>query len=192
MNFQHITKAVSGFSNRTYLRWKVKEEKAGKDIVGEEFESMRKGFWNSYGLQAQPEVIAGYKADLVIRKNGIIKVIEEDKGHYVDACFLKRWLFNCAEVIQHYLDEGVDEEDIPMFCLCSATNMNKFDVTYKRCIRVFRDPIQKILKEKIIHLRYCKHERIPKNDYYKDNTGGYKLDKRLIQEQLDFASSIAR
>ena len=38
-----------------YLRWRIKTEKAGKDIVGEEYEKFRRNFYKSFGLIVEDE-----------------------------------------------------------------------------------------------------------------------------------------
>ena len=189
MNIKQMKSDVAIFASKTYQRWRVREEKAPKDIVGEEFERMRRGFWQSYGLQAQHEVIAGYNADTVVRRGETVLVIEEDKGHYYDACMLRRFLFNTAEIILHYVEEGKVDQ-VPVLSLCSSTKMKGCDDIFSKSIKVFDPTIQRIMKEKIRFFSYCKHDRIKAKRYYATPQGGYVLDDDLLQEQLDFAKEV--
>ncbi len=113
-----MKRLLTNYYSRTYRRWRVDKEKAGKDIVGEEYELMRKKFWTQQGFKAKKEKIGGYAADLVVRtKAGKVVVIEEDKAHYVDSCFLDRFVMNAGRVLQHYIDLKTHHEDIPFVSL---------------------------------------------------------------------------
>ena len=128
-----MKKLIEQYYQNTYNRWRVeKEKKAAKDIVGEEYEKMRKLFWSRYGLTAKSETIAGYNADLVVRnKDNKILFIEEDKAHYVDSCFLDRFMMNAARIFQSYIDMDSNESDIPFIVLSSMTKYNLYSNKFK-------------------------------------------------------------
>tara|TARA_R110000765_G_scaffold424112_1_gene534140 strand:- start:840 stop:1412 length:573 start_codon:yes stop_codon:yes gene_type:complete len=184
---------IENYCAKTYTRWRIKEEKAGKDIVGEEYELMRAKYWSQLGYSAKSEKIADYNADLVVRdsKNRIV-AIEEDKAHYVDSCFLDRFMMNAARVFQHYLDSGTLDEEIPFVILSSMTKYSLFGEKFDRNKKMFSKKIQKLMKEKMKYFPLCDHDRVRANKYFKEPASCFSLDKRLIEKQSNFVNNILR
>ena len=73
------------FYKPTYQDWRIDEIKAGKDIVGKNYEDFRKDFWESHGFEVsqQKKLFGIFDVDTLVYKNGELVAIEEDKGHYV-------------------------------------------------------------------------------------------------------------
>ena len=158
---------INNFYSSVYSRWRINEEKAGKDIVGEEYEIMREAFWKQNGFVPSKGTIAGYDADQVIRDpSGKIVVIEEDKAHYVDSCFLDRFAMNAARVIQHYIDSDMEDE-MPYIVLSSMTKYNLFEDKFAKNKNLFSDKIQSIMTEKVKYFPICKHDRVSAKKYFK-------------------------
>ena len=182
---------LTEYYNKTYKRWRIDEEKAGKDIVGEEYEATRRKYWSQFGFSAKSEKIAGYDADLVVRdKNNNIVVIEEDKAHYVDSCFLDRFMMNAARVLNHYINLGTKDKDIPPIVLSSMTTYNLFDEKYKANKSLFSDRIQKLMDEKINYLPMCDHDRVRAGKYFKSTDVSFTFSDKLIQKQSNFVDSL--
>ena len=182
---------LTDYYSRAYKRWRIEEEKAGKDIVGEEYELMRKKFWTQQGFEAKSENIAGYDADLVVRtKTGRIAVIEEDKAHYVDSCFLDRFVMNAGRVLQHYIDLEVLEEDIPFVSLSCMTTYKLFQQKLNDNMRMFSTELQEMMNKKVKYFPMCSHDRVRKGKYFKSEEVSFDFSDELIQEQIDFVSSL--
>tara|TARA_R100000234_G_scaffold29317_1_gene16975 strand:- start:22 stop:603 length:582 start_codon:yes stop_codon:yes gene_type:complete len=177
------------FYSTVHHRVRVIKDKSFKDVVGKEYEIMRKAFYQHLGLKASKEKIGNYNADLVVRDptTDRILIIEEDKGHYVDSCFVKRFLMNAAETIEKYIQEG---ETVPYFILSSPTSMSNYEKTYSYSSRLFRSEIKKIMDEKIVYLPYCSHDRVSKKKYYKNTNNCFALEDALITKQLEFITKI--
>ena len=186
-----IKTLLENYYARAYKRWRIKEEKAGKDIVGEEYELMRKKFWNQQGFEAKSENIAGYDADLVVRtKTGRIVVIEEDKAHYVDSCFLDRFAINAARVLQHYIDLEVLEEDIPFVSLSCMTTYRLFQQKLNDNMSMFSTELQEMMSKKVKYFPMCSHDRVGRSKYFKSEEVSFDFSDKLIQEQIDFVDSL--
>ena len=178
------------FYDSTYRRWRLNKEKAGKDIVGEEYEKMRESFYNIFGLTAKKGRIAGYNADLIVKdKNGKIVIIEEDKGHYVDSCFLKRFLCNAAEIIDAYMESG---EEVPYIVLSSPTTLGSYNKAYAKVSKLFRHEIKKMMDLKIVYLPYCNHDRVKNDSYYTSTDNCFKISDTLITNQLKLVEKATR
>ena len=144
----------SNYYQPAYLRWRVNSEKAGKDIVGEQYEIMRKEFYEKCGLNTvvdrKLKRIAGYDADTMIKtREGL--VLEEDKAHYVDSCFLQRAISSHAKVIFHYLNE---DKKPPLFILSCPTKMKNFEQVFGSSIRLYRDDIKHYLENSFHECNY--------------------------------------
>lgn len=182
---------LTEYYSKTYKRWRIDEEKAGKDIVGEEYETIRRKYWSQFGFTAKSEKIAGYDADLVVRdNNNNIVVIEEDKAHYVDSCFLDRFMMNAARVLNHYIDSDIKDEDIPPIVLSSMTTYNLFDEKYKANKALFSSRIQKLMDEKINYLPMCEHDRVKAVKYFKSTDVSFTFSDKLIKKQSNFVDSL--
>jgi hypothetical protein len=203
-NIQEFTDEFNTFYNRVYNRWRLNidpdtkkdiKEKSGKDIVGKEFELFRRKFYQSHlsdtNLSLSPKKdckkILGsmFDADLALYQNGVINLIEECKGSYVDSCFLKRAIGNFAELISVCQKNG---KEVPFFVLSCPTKMGNFSEVFNSYICIFNNSIQSEIINKFKYLPLCKHGRVTKKGYYSSNKICFKLDDSLIEEQLSYVS----
>jgi hypothetical protein len=186
-----IKTLLSDYYSRAYKRWRVEEEKAGKDIVGEEYEKIRARLYKAQGFTAKSEKIAGYNADLVIRDSkGRILIIEEDKAHYVDSCFLDRFIMNAARVLQHYIDLEVEEEDIPYVVLSCMTKYRLYDSKLQDNTRFLNTELMEMIYKKVKYFPMCEHDRVDSNKYFKSPDVSFDFSDKLIQEQIDFVDAL--
>lgn len=184
-----VKKLFESFYSSTYHRARILKDKNFKDVVGEEYEAMRRDFYISFGFKAEKEIIGHYEADLVVRdsKTNEVLAIEEDKGHYVDSCFMKRFLSDAAEIINSNLQEGVAT---PTIVLSSPTNMGNYKEAYECSSRLFRPEIKKVMDEKIVYLPYCTHGRVSRAKYYKNKSNCFALSDELITKQLELIKTL--
>ena len=179
------------YYKKTYDRYINKSDnKAFKDIVGEEYETFRKLFYTSLGFKlANSKRVFGtnYNADIALEKDGVVKIIEESKGHYVDSCFLGRAIKDFAKIIKKCLDNKIEA---PFFILSCPTRMNNFSDVFNEEIELFRDEIKEVLKSKFIYQPSCKHGRLPKEKYFTSEIHSFKLDDKMIEDQIFFIQSL--
>ena len=181
MNNKDFKQLFDDYYKSVYQRWKINNEKAGKDIVGEEYELFRQQVWENNGFAVTKQRVGSYRPDLVIWKDGNIIAFEEDKGSYVDSCFLKRAMLNYAETISYYLEKG---ETVPYFVLSCPTTSGTYDKTFNNIKKLFTSEIRKIVEEKFIYLPLCKHDRITsKKGYFANSDSCFTLDDSLLENQ---------
>lgn len=188
-NFKKLFK--SEFYDKSYKRWRIDSEKAGKDIIGEQYEIFREKYYESFGFTiGNGKKIFGssYNCDTVVKNNkNEIVILEEDKASYVDSCFLGRAIQNAAEVFDICLDKGIT---IPYFVISSSTRYNKFDEICKRRLRLYRNDIQEIFKSKFIYLPLSENDRISQKKYFMTEESCFNLSDKLIKEQNKFVKGL--
>jgi len=181
---------VKEFYKPTYRSWRILEERAGKDIVGAEYEKYREKFYSKLGFEiSSGKKVFGtnYDCDTAVGLNGEIVILEEDKAHYVDNCFLTRALSNAGEVMNSCINKDYEP---PWFILSCATKMNNYQDIFDKRVCLFRKDIQELIKEKFIYLPLCEHGRIPAKRYFIDKENCFQLDDQLIKNQLDFLEKV--
>ncbi len=188
---QYIQHFEDSFYNTVYDRWRIQQEKAGKDIVGEQYETFRAEVYKNYGFDVvedkKKKTIGGYDADLVIEKDGEVVIVEEAKGHYVDSCFLQRAVSSYAKVIDSYLSQ---DRSPPYFVLSCPTKMNNFSEVFEKQVSLYREDIRQYLKAKFLYMPICSHGRVSRKQYYATQTNCFMLDKTLVDEQILFLESL--
>jgi hypothetical protein len=172
-----------------YKRWRVDKEKAGKDIVGEEYEKFRKNYYTQKGLKALKgkRVFGDMNPDLVVYKGEEIVIVEECKGHYVDKCFLERAIGDAVKIFRWCLENN---KSIPYFVLSCATNLKTFKPIFNHIVDNYRKDLADILKEKFVYLPLCDHGRLPKNSYFTNPDNNFKIDQTLVDKQEEIITSI--
>ena len=174
------------FYNQSYKRWRIDKEKAGKDIVGEQYELFREEYYKGLGFEiGDGKKIFGssYNCDTVVERNGEIVILEGDKASYVDSCFLGRAIQNAAEVFDICLEKKIN---IPYFVISSSTKYNLFDEICERRLKLFREDIQEVFKSKFVYLPLSENDRISQKKYFMTKESCFNLSDRLIEEQNKF------
>jgi hypothetical protein len=180
----------SEFYDKSYLRWRVNSEKAGKDIVGEQYESFRRLYYQNNGFtigNGKKVFGSSYNCDTVVKKGNKIIILEEDKGHYIDSCFLGRAISNAAEVFSECLDRGIE---IPFFVISSPTKMNNYDIICERRFKLYREDIVNLLKSKFLYFPLSENGRIAKEKYFASNVSSFNLSNELIETQNRFVDTL--
>ena len=81
----------------------LNKNKALKDCVGKAYENHRKRVWEYFGFKVSKDKYdAHFDVDWSITYNGVLIALEEDKGHYVDSCFLERALTGFCKTVNTY------------------------------------------------------------------------------------------
>ena len=193
MNNQMYRQYFSKFNDNVYRRWRIENEKAGKDIVGEEYESFRAAIWTGLGAFVETDKkekrLGSYDPDLAIRRtvDGEIFLLEEDKGHYVDSCFLKRAMQNFSDVIMECLEQG---REPPYFLLSCPTRMNNFQEVFKKSLLPFKEEVQHYFNEKFLYSPLCDHGRVARARYYASDQSCYKLNEGNIAKEISLLKGL--
>jgi hypothetical protein len=180
----------SEFYDKSYQRWRVNSEKAGKDIIGEQYESFRRLYYQNCGFtigNGKKVFGSSYNCDTVVKKGNKILILEEDKGHYIDSCFLGRAISNAAEVFSECLDRGIE---IPFFVISSPTKMNNYDIICERRFKLYREDIVNLLKSKFLYFPLSENGRIAKEKYFVSNVSSFNLSDELIETQNRFVDTL--
>lgn len=180
----------SEFYDKSYQRWRVDSEKAGKDIIGEQYESFRRSYYQSCGFtigNGKKVFGSSYNCDTVVKKGDKVLILEEDKGHYIDSCFLGRAISNAAEIFSECLDKGIE---IPFFVISSPTKMNNYDSICDRRFKLYREDIVTLLKSKFLYFPLSENGRIPKEKYFETEDSCFNLSDELILNQNKFIETL--
>lgn len=186
-NFEEI------FYNQVYKSWRIEKNKAAKDIVGECYEKFRRKSYEEFGFsisEKNKKVLgSSYNADMALELNGVIKIIEESKGHYIDSCFLKRAMTNFADIVNQCIKNKIE---VPYFILSCPTKMRNFSTVFNDTVGIFREDIQLEIKKKFKYFPLCKNGRIHKSKYFLNEKNCFDLDPTLINEEISFLNSIKK
>ena len=170
----------------TYQEWRV-EGKSGKDTVGKNFELFNRFLYELYDIPLldNKNKILGtkYNPDIAIGKdNDNVIIVEEDKGHYLDLCFLDRGAMNAAKVFRKCVEEN---KSAPFFVISCVTSYSLYDEVIKEDVNLFNDHISILMQEHLLYFPLCAHDRVNEN-YFTENKSPFKLDQKLVEERLNF------
>ena len=176
--------------------------KAKKDIVGARYEEHRESVIKSakHLDVATKEEVKGFKklydgnfdADkyIVHRETRRLLAVEEDKGHYVDKCFLKRAMENALETFATSIEKDLE---VPYFILNCPTKYSKYEEVFKRKLKLIHPKYVECFKEKFIYLPLCQHDRVRASKYLKPNVENpFTLDDDLCYNHDNFYNSLGR
>ena len=168
-----------------------KQGKALKDVVGKEYETHRKRVWEYFGFNVtKDKQQAMFNVDWSILYNGILIALEEDKGHYLDSCFLERALSGFCKTINDYQKK---EKEVPMLIIHRFTRYNKFDEKLKDDMDTRKTEIAHELNNKIVYTTLTNLSRLNKKKWFsKDLYNCYSSNSsnELILQDIEFIKSL--
>lgn len=174
-----------------YIQNEHKTGKALKDIVGEAYETHRKRVWNHFGFDVSKERYgAMFNVDWSITYQGILIAFEEDKGHYMDSCFMERALTGFSKTVNIYQKKG---KPIPVLILHSFTRYNKFSDKLEEDMDTRKAEIRDEIKKKIVYTTLVECDRLPKNRWFsKELYNCYSINAtdELIIKDIKFIRSL--
>ena len=158
---------------------------------GKAYEIHRKRVWEYFGFNVtKDKQQAMFNVDWSILYNGILVALEEDKGHYLDSCFLERALSGFCKTINYYQKK---EKKIPMLIIHSFTRYNKFDEKLKDDMDTRKTEIAHELNNKIVYTTLTNLDRLNKKKWFsKDLYNCYSSNSsnELILEDIEFIKSL--
>jgi len=168
-----------------------KSGKALKDIVGVAFENHRKRIWNYYGFTVSKDKYnAAFKIDWSINYNGKLIAFEEDKGHYLDSCFLERAISGFCKTINLFHKKG---EKVPVLIIHSFTKYNKYSYKLEEDMDTRKDEIKDEIKKKLVYTTLVDCDRLLKQKWFSKNlynSYSYNVNEELIIKDIKFILSL--
>ena len=136
--------------------------KALKDVIGIAYEKHRERIWKYFGFEVSKEKNdAMFDIDWCIKYKGELIAFEEDKGHYIDSCFLERALCGFSKTVNIYIKKN---KKIPLFILHSFTKYNKYIMKLEQDIDTRKSEISDILQNKLIYTTLVNCDRLSKKN----------------------------
>lgn len=174
-----------------YIQNEHNTGKALKDIVGKAYETHRKRVWNHFGFDVSKERYgAMFDVDWSITYQGILIAFEEDKGHYMDSCFMERALTGFSKTVNTYQKKG---KPVPVLILHSFTRYNKFSDKLEEDMDTRKAEIRDEIKKKIVYTTLVECDRLPKNRWFsKELYNCYSINAtdELIIKDIKFIRSL--
>lgn len=171
---------------------KIEKEhgKALKDIVGKAYETHRKRIWEYHGFKVSKDKHnALFDVDWSISYNDQLIAMEEDKGHYLDSCFLERALTGFAKTVNFYQKNGII---VPILIIHSFTKYNKFHEKKMEDLDTRKTQIADELTNKIVYTTMTECDRLPKKKWFGDCENCYSNNANddLIFQDIAFMLSL--
>lgn len=165
--------------------------KALKDIVGAAFETHRKRIWNYFGFDVSKEKYdALFDIDWSITYKGKLIAFEEDKGHYLDSCFLERALTGFCKTINKYLQI---EKNLPILIIHSFTRYKKYNEKLEEDMDTRKTQIKDEIQKKLVYTTLVDCDRLPQKKWFsKDLYNCYSVNASddLIRKDIEFIRSL--
>ena len=172
------------------IKNKIESGKALKDIIGEEYEKHRKRLWEYFGFQVSKEKHeALFDIDWCISYNGIIIAFEEDKGHYLDSCFLERAITGFSKTVNSYLKI---KKEVPVLILHSFTTYSKFNEKLNDDLDTRKEEIVMEMKKKMFYTTLVNRDRLSKKSWFPTAENCYinNACEELIKKDIKFIKSL--
>lgn len=175
--------------------------KAKKDIVGKHYEAWKKDWVKSYPKLdvATPGEVKELKKKyndvfnpdiyIVNAESRELLALEEDKGHYVDKCFLKRAIFNAVETITIAKMKGLN---VPYFLLSSPTEFEKVSAFVEFSKNYLLPQVYVLLKKKFVYFPLCSHGRVDPKHYLTSCSNPFTLNENLCNNQHNFYKKLVK
>ena len=168
-----------------------KTGKALKDVIGTAFELHRKRLWEHFGCRVSKQKYGAlFDVDWSIRYKGVLIAFEEDKGHYLDSCFMERALTGFSKTINAYIKNN---EPTPLLILHSFTKYKKFNEKLEEDMDTRKKEIKDEMQKKLSYTTLVECDRLPKNKWFsKDLYDCYSVNvsEELILKDIEFIQSL--
>ena len=164
--------------------------KALKDIVGKEYEEHRKRIWEYFGFKVSKEKYnALFDVDWSITYNDKLIALEEDKGHYLDSCFLERALTGYSKTVNNYQKNNIS---VPTLIIHSFARYSKFNEKKEEDLDTRKESIANEIKSKLVYTTLTKRDRLPKGKWFGDSENCYfeNSEEELIIHDINFILSL--
>ena len=165
--------------------------KALKDIVGKVFETHRERVWTHFGFEVSKDKYGAlFDVDWSITWQGELIALEEDKGHYMDSCFMERAITGFCKTINAYQKIN---KPIPVLILHSFTKYNKFVEKLEEDLETRKSEIADEMNNKLVYTTLVERDRIKKEQWFSTtlyNCYSSNAIDELILQDIEFIRSL--
>ena len=121
--------------------------------------------------------------------NNVLIALEEDKGHYLDSCFMERAITGFCKTINKFLNNNIK---IPVLIIHSFTRYKKFSEKLEEDLDTRKETIKNEINKNLKYYTLTDRDRIPSQKWfgkcencYTDNV----MDELIIQD-IQFIKSL--
>jgi hypothetical protein len=165
--------------------------KALKDVVGNAFETHRRRIWEHNGFNVSKETYgAKFNVDWSIKYKDKLIAFEEDKGHYLDSCFMERAITGFSKTVCAYQRE---KKEVPILIIHSFARYAKFNEKLEEDLVTRKAEIEEEVRKKLHYTTLTGRDRIPKDRWFSKNSyNSYQanVEEELIIEDIKFIRSL--
>ena len=168
--------------------------KSGKDVVGAAMENHRRRLWEKHGFvitKNAKDSDVMFNADQIIKWGDKIIAFEEDKGHYLDSCFLERALSGFSKTIDKYQRKN---KTVPVLIIHSFTRYKLYENKLNEDMITRKDNIANEIYKKLVYTTLTNEDRC--KEWYSakltDQPNCYTLyaNDELIMRDIQFIKSL--
>lgn len=168
-----------------------KTGKALKDIIGLAYETHRERIWKHFGFSVSKEKHdAMFDVDWSITYKGELIAFEEDKGHYVDSCFLERALTGFSKTVNKFIKK---KKSLPVLILHSFTRYNKYSEKLEEDMDTRKPEIRDEIQKKLVYTTLVECDRLSKKKWFSKgvyNSYSNNASDELIIKDIEFIRSL--
>ena len=165
--------------------------KALKDVVGTAYELHRKRLWEHFGFVVSKEKHgACFDVDWSITYNGVLIAFEEDKGHYLDSCFMERALSGFSKTVNAFIKKN---KPIPLLIIHSFTKYKLFKEKLEEDMDTRKTQIRDEIQKNLLYTTLVDCNRIPKNKWFSEDLYdcySVNASEEFILKDIEFIQSL--
>mgnify|MGYP001475664841 CR=1 FL=1 len=131
-----------------------------------------------------------FDVDWSITYKGVLIAFEEDKGHYLDSCFMERALTGFSKTVNTYIKNG---KPIPLLIIHSFTRYKKFNEKLEEDMDTRKTEIRDEIQKKLVYTTLVEFDRLSKQKWFsKELYNCYSLNAsdELILKDIEFIQSL--
>jgi hypothetical protein len=173
------------------VRIQHKTGKALKDVIGAAFENHRKRIWTYFGFEVSKEKYGAlFNVDWSITYNSRLIALEEDKGHYIDSCFMERAISGFCKTVNEYQKKGIQ---VPILIIHSFTRYKKFSEKLEEDMDTRKPEIIEELQKKLVYTTLVDCDRLAKNKWFSSelyDCYSPNVNEEFIIKDIEFIRSL--
>jgi hypothetical protein len=173
------------------VRIQHKTGKALKDVIGAAFENHRKRIWTYFGFEVSKEKHGAlFNVDWSITYNSRLIALEEDKGHYIDSCFMERAISGFCKTVNEYQKKRIQ---VPILIIHSFTRYKKFSEKLEEDMDTRKPEIIEELQKKLVYTTLVDCDRLAKNKWFSSelyDCYSLNVNEEFIIKDIEFIRSL--
>jgi hypothetical protein len=174
----------------TEIKNESEKGKALKDVVGKAFETHRKRIWEYFGFTVSKEKHGAlFDVDWAISYNDDLIALEEDKGHYLDSCFMERAITGFCKTINTFTNNNIK---IPVLIIHSFTTYKKFNDKLNEDLDTRKETIANEITKNLKYCTLTNNDRLSAKKWFASCVNCYtdNVNEELIIKDIEFIKSL--